>query len=106
MASSSFLRELNSKGLLKTPLKPKIKPEELTVNEVYKVVNFKRISGAYGPCILVEIADGIIFMPKRYSSLIPDEKVSELNQQQLGLVLRGFKSTPNGSTPLYEIVNL
>lgn len=102
----SFLSELNSKCLLTAPLKKKIKADELVVGEVYKVECFKRITGAYGPCILAELESGVLFLPKRYATLITAEKIPELNQQSLGLVLKGFKATPNGSTPLLEIVNV
>lgn len=100
------LGEINSAGLLTADLKPTVKPEELTINETYEVVKFSRHTGVYGPYIRVELQKGIVFLPRRFASVITTEKIEDLNKQKLGLVFRGMKNTPHRPTPLIEIVSV
>lgn len=103
---SEYLKEVNNAGLLESPLKPKIKPEQLVINAVYKIVKFTRLTTVYGPCIRVELEESVVFLPRRYLSVIPEDKIEDLNRQKLGLVFRGMKATPHRPTPLLEIVSL
>lgn len=103
--ATSLLGDINNTGLLDSQFKQKVKPEQLKINEVYKIVKITRHSSSFGPCIRVELEDSVVFLPRRFVEVMPQDKVDELNKENLGLVYRGMKSTPHRPTPLLEIVS-
>lgn len=98
------LASINNTGLLPAASKKRCKPDQLVEDEVNKIVNIRRLTTQYGPCIQVELETCVVYLPKRFTEVINEKKVQELNQQSLGLVMRGTLPTSNGVTARLEFV--
>lgn len=104
--STFSLDKINQTGLLASPLKPKINPEQLQIDAINKIYRVRRISTPFGPCIQVELENGVVFLPRRFLEEISAERVIEMNKLSLGLVFRGMKQISNSATPLFEFVEV
>lgn len=100
------LQDINATGLM-TSYKPKLKLEDLLPNTVHTILHIILVSGKFGPCVLVELENNIVFLPRRFNQTITEANLEELNSKKLGLVFRGMKKTNHPlPTPLLELVEL
>ncbi|KAJ3655769.1 hypothetical protein Zmor_014882 [Zophobas morio] len=105
MAAS--LNELNKIGKCET--KPKLNPDELKIGEKYPICDVKKVKGKFGDCVLVELEEGVIFLPKRMADNMSDDLIESIHDDVLclALVYHGTKDTGKSNPAhLYEIVQI
>lgn len=100
------LTDINACGML-TEFKARLNSCDLVVGRVYRIIKFQLINTKYGLSVLVHLEAGNLFLPKRFTSVIKEQNIEELNSKSLGLVLRSILTGVQGrTTPLYEIVEI
>src|SRR3978361_57415 len=101
----SLLNAINNTGLM-TNIKERVKLISLDQNVNHEVVNLKQVTTKFGRQILVEFSECAAFLPKRVADAITDECLTELNSKKLVLIIKEHKQTPNGLTPLVELIEV
>lgn len=87
--------------------KQQIKASNLVSGQLYKINKIQRVKTKYGDAVLVDLEPGVLFLPKRYCSVITEENLEEVNKKSLGIVYKGTQPTSYGiSTPIYEIIEV
>lgn len=77
MASdNSFVSKINEIGQCEFP--PKLSVSDLTIGKQYKIKLIKKVKTCFGECVLCEVEDGVIFLPKRLTSTLTPECIEEL----------------------------
>lgn len=64
--------------------KPKIALAQLELNAVYPIVGAKDVKTKFGPTVLLELNDHIIFLPQRSYEAVKGS-IAELNKKTSGL---------------------
>lgn len=76
---------------------------ELIINKPYKVIKLEKFSGKFGVAISVETDTCKMYLPKRYTAVLTEEKIRELNDtSDLTLKVIGFRQCQHGTTPQLE----
>ena len=87
-------------------LKAASKWTELEVNKEYEVIQLKRLTTAHGLCVLVESAGRVLWLPKRYASIIEDVFIKDVNEkrQKLVIKIKEFREVRGKVTPIPEFL--
>ncbi|XP_044746808.1 uncharacterized protein LOC123308281 isoform X2 [Coccinella septempunctata] len=77
----------------------------LELNCINTILNGKLVTTVYGECILLELKDKRVFLPKRATSVLKTH-LDELNSQKYGIKFIGMKEITGlpASTLLFQIV--
>lgn len=91
--SATILSELNRIGRCET--KPKLHPDDMEIGKKYPMCDIKKIKGKFGDCVIVELDEHVVFLPKRMSDNLTDEMIETLSNEiiTLALVYLGEKDT-------------
>lgn len=95
-----LLEEINNVGELKFKEYKSVK--SLNLNEKYKIEKIERIKDKYGPTIIVELEKYKVHLPKRFTNIIDDKTVKELNKKDLSLIVTEIKVFNDKETVLVK----
>lgn len=98
------LNKINEMGTLSVKNKEVVPLNTLELNCIHKILVAKLITTIYGDCILIEVEDKKIFLPKR-ATLVLKQHLDELNSQKYGIKFIGMKEIIGltSLTPLFQI---
>lgn len=82
--------------------KRSIKPIELGLNIEHDVVHLSAIQTKFGRAIVCELVNSTVILPRRFSSLLTDADIDELNSKNLIVVYKGSCQTKHNPTSLIE----
>lgn len=71
--------------------KPVISLKSLEPEKPYQLYDLKYIDSKFGKCLLAEIDEGVVFLPKRLNSLT-EEEIDSMLSSSVGIVFGGFKN--------------
>lgn len=73
----------------------------------FVVTNFQRVSTDYGDRLRIELHDSVMYLPERFSNLLSDEHLTELNESTVVMSFSG--KDPNAQNRLlldFEIIRV
>lgn len=100
------LKSINESCLLESAedQKPAIKLQELKPDKKYAVISSRVIQSKFGACVLVELDENVVFLPKRVTKSL-ESQVEYLVDKKYSIIFRGLKDVgqPNPMS-LFEFI--
>lgn len=99
---------MNALGVLKAACanKPFKSFKNLDIGD-YVVDNFQRVKTDYGDRLRIELSDSVMYLPERFSNLLQDEHLTDLNDSTVVMSYSG--KDPNNRNRLlldFEIIRM
>jgi hypothetical protein len=88
-----LIEQINKVGLATAYGKPTLKLKDMVIGTTYHIEDIKKVKTAHGSAIMVETAENVIFLPKRFAEELDDKKIKDLKKIKVNLIYRGQKDS-------------